>query len=389
MCRAAVSIQKCQTYEPELVRRVLAEVMGPLGGMSAFVSRGDRVLIKPNLLAARAVDKHVCTHPELVLAAAEAALDAGAAEVFVGDSPGFGTSLGVLRKLGLAGPLDERGIRVAAFDSPVEVVRSDTVRYRRFEVERAVLDVDKVINLVKIKTHAQMFMTMAVKNTFGYVVGTRKAAWHLEAGREVDLFATMLLDLHYLRPPALHLADGIVMMEGNGPGAGTPRPLGLLFAGTDGTALDAAICAVLNVPQSHVPTLKVAAELGLGTADLQQVDWHGPKLQDIVIGGIDHPILSHPGDFLTPRPLQRLTRRLLEVRPVVAPKACVGCRICMEACPAKAISMVQKGSSRPAIAKIHPALCIHCYCCQELCPEGAIAPKRGLIRSFLRRPGQV
>ncbi len=386
MSQAAVSIQKCQTYEPELVRRVLAAALEPLGGIGAFVSRGDKVLIKPNLLTARAVEKHVCTHPELVLAAAEAALDAGAARVFVGDSPGFGTSLGVVRKLGLAAGLQERGIAVAPFDDPVEVVRGDTVRYRRFEVERAVLDVDKVINLVKIKTHAQMFMTLAVKNTFGYVVGPRKAAWHLEAGREVDLFATMLLDLHYLRAPVLHIADGIVIMEGNGPGSGTPRPLGLLFAGNEGSALDAAICAVLNVPQSYVPTLKVAAELGLGVTDLQKVVWHGPLLSDIVIEGIDHPNLSHPGNFLTPRPLQRLTRRLLEVRPVVDPKVCVGCRICLEACPAEAITMVQKGNSHPAVARIHPPSCIHCYCCQELCPEGAIAPKRGLVRSILRRP---
>jgi uncharacterized protein (DUF362 family)/ferredoxin len=388
MAKAAVSIQKCQTYDSELLRRALAAALEPFGGMGAYVSRGDRVLIKPNLLMARAVEKHVCTHPEVVLATAEAAFDAGAAKVFVGDSPGFGTSLGVLRKLGLANPMAERGIQVASFDSPVEVVRGDTVRYRRFEVERAVLEVDKVINLVKVKTHAQMFMTLAVKNTFGYVVGTRKAAWHLEAGRDVDLFATMLLDLHHLRKPDLHVADGIVMMEGNGPGSGTPRSLGLLLAGNDGSALDAAICEILNVPQSHVPTLKVAAKLGLGVTDLKQVSWHGPTLSDIAIEGIDHPILSHPGNFLAPRPLQRFARRLLEVRPVVNPKACVGCRICMEACPAKAITMVNKGESRAPIAKIHPPACIHCYCCQELCPEGAIAPKRGFVRSFMRRPGQ-
>ena len=385
MARAAVSIQRCQSYEPELVRSALASALAPLGGIAAFVSRGDRVLLKPNLLAARAVDRHVCTHPELVLAAAEAVLEAGAAKVLVGDSPGFGSSLGVLRKLGLAGPLAERGIEIAAFESPVEVVRPNTVRYRRFELERAVLDVDKVINLVKVKTHAQMFMTLAVKNTFGYVVGTRKAAWHLEAGREVDFFATMLLDLHYLRPPVLHLADGIVMMEGNGPGSGTPRNLGLLFAGDEGSALDRAICAVLNVPAGFVPTLRMAEELGLGVTDLAQIDWHGPGLADIAIAGIEHPILSHPGRFLAPRPLQRLTRRLMEVRPLVDPKACVGCRICMEACPANAIAMVQKKGGA-AVAKIHPPSCIHCYCCQELCPEGAIAPKRGLVRSLLRRP---
>jgi len=373
-----------EEYAPEAVRQGLETVLSHLGGMGAFVSKGDRVLLKPNFLMSKPVESAVSTHPEVILAVAEAAFAAGAGEVWVGDSPGFHSAKAVARKLGLEASLQSLGAKLLNFKSPVEVAAPESVRYKRFEVDRSVMEADKVINLVKVKTHAQMFMTLAIKNTFGYVVGTRKAAWHLEAGRDEDLFATMLLDLHYLRAPVLNIADGIVMMEGNGPGAGTPRLLGLLFAGADGDAVDRIICDVLSVKWQHVPSLRVADRLGLH--DPASVTLRGAVMDDIRIKGIVHPLLSRVGDFLTPRPLLPLTRRLVEVRPVVNKRACIGCGLCAKQCPADSISMAddRKGG---AVASIHRKLCIHCYCCQEICPEGAIGPRRGLIRSLLRRPG--
>jgi len=244
---------------------------------------------------------------------------------------------------------------------------------------------DKVINLAKVKTHGQMFMTLAVKNTFGCVVGTRKAAWHLEAGREEELFAAMLLDLHYFVKPVLNIADAIIMMEGNGPGNGTPRPLGLLFASPDAVALDTAICDVLNVPQSAVPTQRVAIRDGFGVADAASLNFVGVHPDEVRIEGIDHPRLSHVGHFLSPRPLLRLTRRLVAVRPFVDQKQCTGCSICHDQCPADAIVIRERRHDKKR-ARIDPRLCIHCYCCQEICPAGAIRAKRGLVRRLLRKP---
>lgn len=379
-----VVVVRTESYLAETVRSALHSLLAPLGGMRAFVGKGDSVLIKPNFLVAKGVDTAVTTHPELILAVAEAVLEAGAGKVAVGDSPGFGSCRAVARKIGLQEGLGQLGVDAVNFQLPVEVINREANRYRRFELEKAVLEVDKIINLPKIKTHGQMFMTMAVKNTFGCIVGTRKAAWHLEAGRQEDLFATMLLDLHYFVKPVLNIADGIVMMEGNGPGSGTPRHLGLLMASQDAVALDAAICTVLNVPQEVVPTQRVARRAGIGWHDPASVSYPLLSPAEVAIDGIEHPRLSHVGHFLTPRPMLRLTRRLLEVRPFVEAAGCVGCGICLEHCPADAIIMVDTRKGKKA--KIAPALCIHCYCCQELCPEGAIRPKRGLVRRLLREP---
>jgi ferredoxin len=106
---------------------------------------------------------------------------------------------------------------------------------------------------------------------------------------------------------------------------------------------------------------------------------------DVRVEGIAHPRLSPVGDFLAPRAFIRLTRRLLEVRPTVEKKKCIGCGFCQAQCPAKAILMAAAGRDGKR-ARILYNLCIHCYCCQEICPEGAISPKRGLVRRLFARP---
>jgi uncharacterized protein (DUF362 family)/Pyruvate/2-oxoacid:ferredoxin oxidoreductase delta subunit len=383
---ATVAIARAPSYGPTIVRRALAEVLAPLGGMAAFVARGDRVLVKPNFLAARPRDSAVATHPEVILAVAEAALDAGAASVVIGDSPGIGSATGVAKRIGLSRPARERGLEIVDFSTPVEVANPGGGRFRRFEIERSVLEVDTIINLAKLKTHQQMFLTLAVKNTFGCVVGVRKVAWHFEAGRDADLFAEMLLDLHYRIAPALNIVDGIVMMEGNGPGTGRPRDLGVLAASADAAALDRVLCErLLSLPLDMLPTHGAAARLGHGTTEEAAIQLAGVPLDTVAIDDVVHPRLSAVANMVVPRFLRPLARRLVEVRPVVTETACSGCGVCLEQCPAGAITMhgsVLNGKS----ARIEQAACIHCYCCQELCPEGAIAPRRGLARRLLRRP---
>lgn len=382
--RTRVATAVANSYEPAVVRQGLSDLLQPLGGMERFVSRGDIVLIKPNFLLSKAVEKAVTTHPEVILAVGEAALNAGAAKVLVGDSPGFGSGLGVARKIGLAAPARDSGLQLLDFNQAAVVDNPDGIRYKRFELERTALEVDKIINLAKVKTHQQMFLTLAVKNMFGCVVGVRKGAWHFEAGRDAEIFATMLLDLHYRLRPALNILDGIVMMEGNGPGAGDPRHLGLLMASVDAVALDRIMCEVLSLPLERFHTHEAARKLDVGVHGLRQIKLVGVDPGAHSISGVKHPLMGHVGDFYSPRWAQRLARRLVEVRPVVDKKICTGCKICHQQCPADAIEMIP-GKERET-ARIVPASCIHCYCCQEVCPEGAISPRRGLARRLIRKP---
>ncbi len=342
--------------------------------MKAFVSKGDRVLLKPNFLLARRAERAVTTHPALILAVAREVFLAGG-QITVGDSPGVGTSVAVARKLGLIEPLRDLGAEVVDLRDSVEVKAEGF--FRRLELSRTALEADRIINLPKLKTHGQMSMTLAIKNMFGTVVGQRKAAWHLEAGRDRALFARVLLDIHDRTAPVLAIADGIVGMEGNGPSGGTPRRVGILAASADAPLLDQALCEIVGFPPRELPTLQAAWEGNGGPAELCHPLVNGPLPADIKVGNFRRARPSATG--LLPRPLARGLRRLVEIRPEVDRQNCSGCGLCEEHCPAHSIRVPDKN------ARINHVDCIHCFVCQEICPEEAISPRRGIVRRLLKR----
>ncbi len=115
-----VSLQKLITYNRAETQSALVQLLLPLGGMQAFVKPGQKVLIKPNLLAGKTPDKAVTTHPEIVRAVIKLAQECGG-EVSLGDSPGIGSPENVARKSGILDVVEETGIRFAPFEKSVKI----------------------------------------------------------------------------------------------------------------------------------------------------------------------------------------------------------------------------------------------------------------------------
>ena len=83
-------------------------------------------------------------------------------------------------------------------------------------VARAVGECDLLVNLPKIKAHGQLYLSLAVKNYFGVVVGFRKPWLHARYGDIDNRFEAMLVDLLAVLPGGITLADGVVAMHGTG-----------------------------------------------------------------------------------------------------------------------------------------------------------------------------
>ena len=284
---AAVSIVRCDGYENETVYERVKQAVDLVGGIGAFVSRNDRVLIKPNLLVAKTPDRAALTHPAVLEAAIRLVLEAGATPL-VGDSPALGSARACAEKGGFSPILKKYGVPLLACEKPV-TVKSPDAAFKTFEVAKDALEVDAIINLPKLKTHGQMVMTMAVKNTFGLVPGVRKTQWHLRVGNKPAHFARMLVDLHYRVAPVLSIMDAVTAMEGNGPGSGDPVDLGLIIAGADASAIDAVSCGIVGLDPSLLYTLVEAKKARLGTTDLSRITVRGEQIEDVSVTGFRFP----------------------------------------------------------------------------------------------------
>jgi len=368
---AVVAVVRCRSYDRPEVEDAAARAVELLGGAGCFFRPRERVLLKPNLLAPRPRDSRVTTDPEVVRALAVLAERNGCAVTY-GDSPGIGGAARVLEAAGYATAME--GLRA----QPVELSEPVAVRgieLPRVELAREVVSADALVNVAKAKTHGQMTLTLAVKNLFGCVPGTRKAAWHLRAGKDRDRFASILVEVAAASRARLHVLDAVVGMEGNGPGSGTPREFGALLASRDPVALDSVACDMLGVPEGALSVIGAARRLGFGEADRRRIELVGDDPSPLRIRDLRLPAGRGIHRFLPmPSFVAAAARRLFVPGPVFDARACRSCGLCAGACPARCLR--PRRSRPPAIDRER---CIGCLCCQEVCPHGAVRAGGGWL----------
>jgi uncharacterized protein (DUF362 family)/NAD-dependent dihydropyrimidine dehydrogenase PreA subunit len=344
---------RCDRYDPVELRRFFDRAFREVG----LVFDHRRVLLKPNLLAGKAPQKAVNTHPQFVRVLAEIFLEKSC-EVYVGDSPGYESTEKALRNSGIMGVARELELKVASFDKRVMKKFHGISPYREFVLGEEPASFDLIVNLPKLKTHAMMGLTLGVKNMFGFVPRFEKAKWHLKAGRDALLFAAILIDIYTIVKPSITILDGIIGMDGDGPSGGRPRELGIVAISSDALALDAFIEGCLALP-SPLPLLRLAREKGL-VGEAEVVDLGMPPICDFLL-----PKTMDVG-FNLPSAVRNTMKRVFVRKPKCTHALCKRCGICAEVCPAGALT------SDEEFPIFDYKKCIRCYCCQEMCPESAI-----------------
>ncbi len=375
-----VAVETVRTYDPTEVLDGLRRALAPLGGMAAFVQPGQKVLLKPNLLGAFSPEEATTTHPSVVRAAVILVQEAGGI-VSLGDSPGTGELSAALRRSRIGAVAEELGAEIGDFQTSVEIERAENVVGRRLPLAKAVSDADVVITLPKLKTHAQMGFTCALKNQFGLIVGTEKSLWHYRL-QDRDWLAALMIDINQLARPSLAIVDAIVGMEGHGPSGGDPREIGALVVGDDITAVDAVCCDLVGIEPTSLPLMRAARRAGYGTGEMAQIELHGTPLAELRVPDYKQPPRTYSVlDILPlPRRMAVWVRRILTARPEIDPQLCIHCNACKKGCP------VQPPAIDPERGRggVDQSTCIRCYCCHEFCPVKAIHLKRSWIDRVFR-----
>lgn len=369
-----VSVAACQSYDLDACRAALESALTPLGGLD-WVRPGMRVAVKANLVSFAKPEAAVTTHPTLLAALCDLLAERGA-QVTVGDSPGgLYTAAYVNRVYHAAGYqiLEDHGARLNQDFSQREVSFSEGKVCRSFPYTAWLDQADAVIDCCKLKTHGMMALSCAAKNLFGVIPGTKKPEFHFRFANPAD-FARMLVDLDEFVRPVLSICDAVVGMEGNGPTAGTPRPIGCVAASKSPHQLDLLCAALIGLDRAGVPTLEAAFERGLIPADVAALqiagDWRRFVVPDYRRIEAQSSLLFCGTGGAFGKLRGAVIQRALCPRPALLPESCVGCGKCRDICPAGAITMQKK---RPVIDRRR---CIHCFCCQEFCPQGAMIQHR-------------
>lgn len=368
-----ISLIQSRNYDFPSLRTDVKKLLAPLGGITAFVNPGERVLLKPNLLSAKSPEQAVTTHPALVRVVAELVSEAGGI-VLIGDSPGIGGFQRVAEKSGIADAARSSGATLVEFNDVVTLKGSGT--FRQIQLSRAYMEADKIINLPKLKTHEMMTMTCAVKNLFGAVVGTEKAGWHLKAGTSRKQFARLLLEIYLLKKPALNIVDGILAMEGDGPGSGDPLHLGILIAGENPVAVDLIAGRVAGIPEDLLHIQLEAAAMGLAGSRIEDISISGSSLESLMGARFRLP-KGLDVQFGLPVFVKKMLKKHLISFPAADKKECRLCGICKDACPPAAIEI------KNSVLSVDNARCIRCWCCRELCPYDAMSVKKSLLLTLL------
>jgi uncharacterized protein (DUF362 family)/NAD-dependent dihydropyrimidine dehydrogenase PreA subunit len=305
-------------------------------------------------------EKGITTHPEVIRSLVRALRRRGAT-CMVGDNPGLNGYAANERCARISGILDAaEGAYVNLAKESVQVSGKSPL-VGKMVVSRAVLEADLLVNVPKFKTHVQTRITGAVKNMFGILVGAEKARVHLSVPRPRQ-FSEALVDIYRIRIPDLTILDAVVGMEGNGPSSRDLRPVGKVIASVNGVSVDGLMAAMMGFPPKTVDYLDIAGERGLGEIDPERMEIRG-SWQPL-------PGFRPPLSFISRGWSGTWVNKLL-YRPLVKPRLkvrgdlCNQCGVCVEHCPAQALSPGE-------VPRLDEKTCISCYCCYELCPRQAV-----------------
>ncbi|MCJ7809754.1 MAG: DUF362 domain-containing protein, partial [Desulfobulbaceae bacterium] len=248
------------------VKDLTRKVFDAAGGIGRFVSKGDVVVIKPNISWARAPQLAATTNPEVLEAVIELCQEAGAKKVRIADNT-IHDARRCFAVTGVGKVAEKTGAElVYPRDSMMKEMNLHGQRLKDWPVFTPMVEADKVINLPVAKVHALSELTLGMKNWIGGVGGRRNALHQ-------DIHET-IVDLAQFFKPTVTLIDATRIMIANGPSGGSEsdvRAANRLILSNDPVAADAKAALLFGMKPEDVGFIRLGNERGLGTSDLNLI----------------------------------------------------------------------------------------------------------------------
>jgi uncharacterized protein (DUF362 family)/NAD-dependent dihydropyrimidine dehydrogenase PreA subunit len=369
-----IALYHCDSAE-KIPQRMQTAVESLGVDRTSALLRDRRVLLKPNVCIDHPPEKGATTHPAVLDAAIGIAKDLGASTIIVGDGAAVGVKGRVFEHTGIKAVCERHGVKLRDFNREQgRVVQlENALALDSATIAETYFEVDTVINLPVLKSNMLYWISGALKNMKGLLVGMEKHRPHYLGVPEC------VADLNRMVRQDLVIMDGFVGMMGDGPAAGSPADARLLVAGINPVAVDTVAARLMGFNPKRIPMILRAEEAGVGSSE--------------------HEILGDPIDtfdleFEKPTVARnRLKSVLFDVggrfffrkmgeasQMVVDPEKCTLCGRCKTMCPFGAVAIENK------TVTVDADRCEFCLCCTEVCKTEAIYLRGPLVHKgvFLR-----
>mgnify|MGYP000853086378 CR=1 FL=1 len=369
-----VGIDRCNDYDYDKVEESVFKCIDSIEGLKNKIPSGSKALVKVNLLKRNHPEDAVTTHPAVVEAVVKY-LQRLHCKVTIGDSPGGPFNEGILKSIYKVTGMENVAKKTSCelnFDTTYKEIHYEKAKMlKNMKIISVAENADFIVSTAKLKTHAMMTYTGAVKNLFGIIPGLIKADYHFKMNN-INNFAAHLVDICEYANPLFSIIDGIEGMEGDGPSAGDIRKSGIILASDNPHALDLAASKIIGIEMQNIPTIREAIKRGILSGDGKDILYACLKPEDIIISPFKLPKSTNV-NFVggkIPSSIENYLLNKMRPKPVFDYSNCISCGICKDSCPSKIIDMT-KGKPEVDLDK-----CIRCFCCHELCPKKAVIIKK-------------
>lgn len=276
-------------YSREQYQRVKAMVKevadGSMGGMPNIVQQGQTVLIKINTVIPSPPNAGFTTDPRLLEAVIELVAEQNPAKIQIGERSAMGgDTLDAMEVCGITAVAKRTGAELVPFDNvPFDMVKMDNMPiFGEFPIPRPVREADVYIGMPKMKTHLHTVLTCALKLQFGNLPDYD---WMTRCHR--DDIHQKIVNLARAANPKWFLVDSLYACQGAGPFSPYAEDLiadfNTIAAGADPTAVDTVVEALMgwDDPGTNTPYIRLAAQQGLGTNKLEEIEVIGPAISSV------------------------------------------------------------------------------------------------------------
>jgi uncharacterized protein (DUF362 family) len=244
----------------------LGKLLKGCGGIERFVRKGSKVYLKPNIGWAREPQDAADTNPDLVELLIRLCYKAGAKEVRIYENT-CDNYVYCFQKSGIKDAAERAGAKLYAADSKqyytsIKVPQGKALK--NVDIVKYLQEADVFINVPIAKNHSAARYTLGMKNMMGVIFD--RGYWH-KSGLD-----QCIADFMTVIKPQLTIVDATrILMTGGPKGPGQVKELNTLVAGTDFVAVDAYASTFFGSKGVDVPYIKLAGDMGLGTADLSKI----------------------------------------------------------------------------------------------------------------------